>query len=120
MPSNQIKVNNSEDITWEVPDSKMEDLISNLNTIGTYTGKEGALDVKPDIDIPGGVSSKSVVTGGVNHKKEARMLGIVQAAIVLVDNIQPGHAIAENDLNRVQTLLGMFEKSLIHTADFRE
>ncbi len=35
MPSNSVKINNFDDLEWEVSDSKMELLISLLNEIGT-------------------------------------------------------------------------------------
>ena len=34
MPSNIIQINYSDQLTWEVGDSKMDDLIAHLNKIG--------------------------------------------------------------------------------------
>lgn len=34
MPSNIIEINYSDDLKWEVPDSKMDDLIAYLGEIG--------------------------------------------------------------------------------------
>lgn len=34
MPSNIIQINYSKELTWEVGDSKMDDLIAHLNKIG--------------------------------------------------------------------------------------
>ena len=40
MPSNKIQINNHNKLTWEVGDSKMDDLIVYLNEVG-YQEKEG-------------------------------------------------------------------------------
>ena len=37
MASNKISINDSSEMTWVVPDSKMEELIEYLNGIGTKT-----------------------------------------------------------------------------------
>ena len=37
MPSNKISINDSSEMTWVIPDSKMEKLIEYLNSVGTKT-----------------------------------------------------------------------------------
>ena len=37
MASNKISINNSSEMTWVIPDSKMEELIEYLNSVGTKT-----------------------------------------------------------------------------------
>ncbi|MCK5012853.1 MAG: hypothetical protein KAS66_03455 [Candidatus Omnitrophica bacterium] len=37
MPSNKISINDSSEMTWIIPDRKMEELIEYLNSVGTKT-----------------------------------------------------------------------------------
>ena len=47
MPGNLIVINGSDSLRWYVGDSKMPELISTLNRLGTQVRKEKVCDEKP-------------------------------------------------------------------------
>ena len=51
MPSNIVKINHSDELIWEVGDSKMDNLIAYLNEIGDKEEIISDVSSSPDLQI---------------------------------------------------------------------